>query len=128
MQYGLPCQQLKVGDVCVFLSDRPEGKSDKLTAYEGKSAVEDGVTRNPQASFGEANRLLTSQTSNGGEPLSRELQQSVNNITSELGYKKGSPFENVEKSDGDSAFGSPAVKKAKLDVLTSKNMQDGVAN
>ncbi len=122
-QYGLPCQQLKVGDVCVFLSDRVDNRSDKLTSLETTS-VDDGVARK-QASFGEPNKFLTSQTANGKESLSRDGQQNGNKT--EIGYKKGSPFENVETSD-DNSFGQPAVKKAKLDVMASKNIKDAVKN
>jgi hypothetical protein len=120
-QYGLLCQQLKVGDVCVFLSDRIDNKSEKLSAFETTS-VDDG---RKQASFGEQNNFLTSQTANSKEMLSRDGQQ--NGSKTDVGYKKGSPFENVEKSD-DNSFGQPVVKKAKMDVMASKNSQDGVKN
>ena len=121
-EYGLPCQQLKVGDVCVFLSDRIESsRSDKLTSFEAPS-VDDG---RKQASFGEASKFLTSQTAHGREQLSRDGQQQNGNKT-EIAYEKGSPFENLEKSDN--SFGQPAVKKAKMDGMAGKSTQDGVTN
>jgi hypothetical protein len=126
VQYGLLCQQLKVGDVCVFLSDRIDNRSDTLTGLDGKTTVDDGVGRK-QPSFGDANKFLTSQAANGKDLLSRDGQQNGSKTASEKGYKTGSPFDNVEKLD-DNSFGQPAVKKAKLDGMASKTIQDAVTN
>ena len=119
-QYGLQCQQLKVGDVCVFLSDREESGSDKSPSLEAKTAVDDGVGQK-QPSFGQAGMFLSSS-----QGLS--LQDGRTNGISpayETASKKSSPFENTERSE-ENSFEQPLGKKAKLDLMAGKSMQDNV--
>ena len=122
-QYGLQCQQLKVGDVCVFLSDRTDSRSDKSSGLETKNSVEDGVRKQP--SFGEAGKFLSSQTANSKLLSLQDGKPNGISPAYEIGNKKSLPFENSEKSE-DNSFGQPVGKKAKLDLMGGKNMQDSL--
>lgn len=129
IQYGLPCKQLKVGDVCVFLSDRIDDRSDKTQAgLVGKTSKIDDAVGRKLPNCGEANKsvntqpaLVNAQPAVAKDFLSRD-QQSVGKA--ELGCKKAAPLENVEQSDG---FGKPVAKKAKLDAMDDKTIQDAAA-
>ncbi|XP_028392269.1 uncharacterized protein LOC114516873 [Dendronephthya gigantea] len=123
-QYGLSCQLLKVGDLCLFLSDRIDNRSDRPTGLEIKTSVDD-VAGRKQLNFGEQNKFLTSQSANGKEALIEG--QTGSKTAPELGGKKSSSFENTDKSNEDT-LGQPVGKKAKLDIMNSKTTQDALKN
>ena len=94
--YGLPCQKLKIGDICVFLSNKQDVRSDRNTGVEEKAR------QNQQ----------TSETTTGDGYKMKASGESVVRGDS----FKIQPRSLVKKENED--FRQPVGKKPKLDVPT----------
>lgn len=107
-RYGLACRQLKVGDVCIFLSNKQEMRPEKTTDRETKSNIN---TAN------QGNTALVSQAP-APNNVSRMTESGENILVYENDIKtRPKSFVKREK-DESLGFGQlqPAVKKAKVDI------------
>lgn len=117
-RYGLPCRQLKIGDICIFLSNKVEMVPDKSSANsETKTAVKD--TENQC----HIKQYSTAPVPQNTEPddVSRGNESEENNPSCENDAKtRQKSFGRKEKNES-VGVGQPAGKKAKVD-MPSKNI------
>ena len=118
-RYGLPCRQLKVGDICIFLSNKLEMIPDKTAANsEAKTTVKDSENQSHNKQYS------TAPVPQNTEPddISRGTTESEgNNLSCENDAKtRQKSFGRKEKNES-LGVGQPAGKKAKVDI-PSKNI------
>lgn len=112
-RYGLQCQQLKIGDVCVFLSNKLETRSDRTLDCDTKSGVED---KERQTHVNHYNTTLVPKTNEPSDAVRASETGESGGIDTKTQLKS---FGKEEKEVGH-GFGQPVGKKPKLDIPTEK--------
>lgn len=116
-QYGLQCQKLRVGDVCVFLSNRHDNEKTEsnFTNIETKSSVGD------EANNGLSNSVFPSSINGkeyGTEQNSAKRSLDMSAATGG-GVFKATQFEDQQNTDNELSSPQSRGKKAKIDVIAS---------
>lgn len=118
-RYGLQCKQLKIGDVCIFLSDKVDTRSDRPMNCESKSVVEDKDKQYHIAPHGTA--LSRQNRVSEANDITKPTESGDSNISG-VADSKIQPKGLVKKEDESYAFGQSPGKKAKLDIPSNKNV------